>query len=280
MMLSRQKLFDKIRYIPVLIILLVLAFFLLTPVIWMILSAFKSDVEIVAWPPSFWPQVFTMKNLAIVQKRIEIFEYVKNSTIYAVGTTIPTVFVNSLAGYAFARLRFKGKNVLFILFLATMMIPFQVVMVPLFLEVYFLGWLNTYAGLILPRIASAFWIFLSRSAFANLPKELEDAGRVDGLTEFGIYFRIMLPLVKPAMITVVLLSISGCWNDLLWPMIIANASSMRTLSNGLALFVGDWTTEYGPAFFGAMVSMVPMLVLYIFGQRYFVAGQVTSGIKG
>ena len=172
------------------------------------------------------------------------------------------------------------RNLLFLLFLATMMIPFQVIMVPLYLEVYYLKWLNTYWGLIIPKVASAYWIFLCRAAFQELPKELEDAARIDGLGEFGIFWKIMLPLVKPTMITMLLLGINNCWNDLLWPLIVANASTMRTLSNGLAIFIGDRTSEYSLAFTAAAVSMLPMLVLYIFGQKYFVAGQVSSGIKG
>ena len=134
---------------------------------------------------------------------------------------------------------FRGKNFLFLLFLATMMIPFQVIMVPLYLEVYYIGWLNSFWGLIVPKIASAYWIFLCRSASEGLPKDLEDAARIDGMNEFGIFTRIMLPLITPTMITVLLLSINNCWNDLLWPMIVASKSSMRTLSNGLAIFIGN-----------------------------------------
>ena len=212
--------------------------------------------------------------------RIDFLTLTKNTVIYAVGCTIPSMFINALAGYAFARFNFKGKNLLFLLFLATMMIPFQVIMVPLYLEVYYLKWLNTYWGLIIPKVASAYWIFLCRAAFQELPKELEDAARIDGLGEFGIFWKIMLPLVKPTMITMLLLGINNCWNDLLWPLIVANASTMRTLSNGLAIFIGDRTSEYSLAFTAATVSMLPMLVLYIFGQKYFVAGQVSSGIKG
>ena len=233
------------------------------------------------YPPKFFPQAnHLLENWKTVMTRIDFLTLTKNTVIYAVGCTIPSMFINALAGYAFARFNFKGKNVLFLLFLATMMIPFQVIMVPLYLEVYYLKWLNTYWGLIIPKVASAYWIFLCRAAFQELPKELEDAARIDGLGEFGIFWKIMLPLVKPTMITMLLLGINNCWNDLLWPLIVANASTMRTLSNGLAIFIGDRTSEYSLAFTAATVSMLPMLILYIFGQKYFVAGQVSSGIKG
>ncbi len=132
----------------------------------------------------------------------------------------------------------------------------------------------------MPKIASAYWIFMMRSAFAGLPRELEEAARIDGLNEFGIYSRIMLPLIKPALVTMIILSINGNWNDLLWPLIMTSSSKMRTLANGLAMFVGARTIEYGAAFAGAFISLIPMLILYIFGQKYFVEGQATSGLKG
>lgn len=270
-----------LKYIPVFLLLFGFAFLLLAPLLWMCLGAFKSDPEVLSYPPKYFPVMNHFpENWANVLKQIDFMGMTVNTAIYAIGTTIPAMFVNALAGYAFARFRFRGKNVLFLLFLATMMIPFQVVMVPLYLEVYYMGWLNNFRGLIVPKIASAYWVFLCRSAFEGLPKDLEDAARIDGMNEFGIFAKIMLPLIKPTMITVLLLSINNCWNDLLWPMIVASKSSMRTLSNGLAIFIGNRTDNYSLAFSSAAVSMLPMLILYIFGQKYFVAGQVTSGIKG
>lgn len=272
---------QAIRYAPIFILLVFFAFLLLAPLLWMCLGALKSDPEVLSYPPKFFPVGNNFaKNWENVLKQIDFWGMTVNTAVYAVGTTIPAMFVNALAGYAFARFRFRGKNVLFLLFLETMMIPFQVIMVPLYLEVYYLGWLNTFWGLIVPKIASAYWIFLCRAAFEGLPKDLEDAARIDGLHEFGIFTRIMLPLITPTMITVLLLSINNCWNDLLWPMIVASKSSMRTLSNGLAIFIGNRTDNYSSAFTAATVSMIPMLILYIFGQKYFVAGQATSGIKG
>ena len=270
-----------LKYLPIFIVLVLFAFLLLAPLVWMVLGMFKSDAEVLSYPPKYFPVAnHFSENWARVCGQIDMWGMIWNTAIYAIGTTIPAMFVNALAGYAFARFNFRGKNVIFLLFLATMMIPFQVVMIPLYLEVYYMGWLNTFMGLIVPKIASAYWIFLCRSAFQTLPKDLEEAARIDGLHEFGIFTRIMLPLVTPTMITMLLLSINNCWNDLLWPMIVASKSSMRTLSNGLAIFIGDRTDDYANAFTAAAVSMLPMLVLYIFGQKYFVAGQATSGIKG
>ena len=247
------------------IFLAVLALIVLVPVLWIILGTFKPEKEIISYPPTFFPHLLTFENFSIVSKRIKIWRYALNSFIYAGGTTLIAMFVNSLAGYVYARFKFKGKNICFLLTLATMMIPFQVIMVPLFLIVFKLGMYDTYWGLIVPRIAVATSIFMMRAAFTGLPKELEDAGRIDGLSEFGIYLRIMLPQVKPALICLFILSFNGSWNDLLWPMLAASSTNMRTLANGLALFVGEYTVQYGAAFAGTVISLLPMLLLYIFG---------------
>lgn len=265
--------------IPVNIILLFLALLVLVPILWLIFSTFKPEKEIISYPPTFWPKTLTLVNFSTVSQRIKIWRYVLNSVIYAGGTTTLAVIVNSLAGYAYARFDFKGKNICFLFTLATMMIPFQVIMVPSFLVVYKAGLYNTYWGLIIPRVVVATSIFMMRAAFTGLPKELEDAGRIDGLSEFGIYTRIMLPQVKPALICLIILSFNGSWNDLLWPMLVASKTDMRTLANGLALFVGEFTVQYGAAFAGTMISLVPMLLMFIFGQKYFVEGMASSGLK-
>ena len=278
--MKNRNLKRKLLQIPILLLFIILAVIMLLPIIWMLLSSFKPDNEIIRFPPTLFPSAFTMKNFIKCTQRIDIWVYLKNSFIYSFGATLPSLLVNTMAGYAFARYDFKGKDIIFVIFLATMMIPFQVIMIPSFLEVHALGMYDNYAGLIIPKIAAAYWIFMMRSAFSGLPKELEEAARIDGLSEFGIYARIMMPLIKPALVTLIILSVNGNWNDLLWPLIITSNSKMRTLSNGLALFVGARTIEYGAAFAGAAISLIPMRVLYIFGQKYFVEGQATSGLKG
>lgn len=266
--------------IPVFVILVILALLILVPIIWMTFSAFKPEKEIISWPPTFIPASFTLQNFSDVQDRINIIRYILNSVIYAGGTTLLAVIVNSMAGYAYAFYDFKGKTGLFLMTLATMMVPFQVIMVPLFLVVFKMGMYDSYWGLIIPRVAVAGSIFMMRAAFAGIPKELAEAARIDGLSEYGIFWRIMLPQVKPAVITLVILSINGSWNDLLWPMIVTSRTEMRTLANGLALFIGQNTIEYGAAFAGALISLLPMFVLYMVGQKYFVEGMAGAGLKG
>lgn len=274
------KVKKAIAGIPVFVVLVILALLILVPVIWMTFSAFKPEKEIISWPPTFIPTSFTLQNFSDVQDRINIVQYILNSVIYAGGTTLLAVVVNSMAGYAYAFYDFKGKTGLFLLTLATMMVPFQVIMVPLFLVVFKMGMYDSYWGLIIPRVAVAGSIFMMRAAFAGIPKELAEAARIDGLSEYGIFWRIMLPQVKPAVITLVILSINGSWNDLLWPMIVTSRTEMRTLANGLALFIGQNTIEYGAAFAGALISLLPMFALYMVGQKYFVEGMAGAGLKG
>lgn len=184
-----------------------------------------------------------------------------------------------MAGYAFARLNFKGKKPLFIFVLITMMVPYQVIMIPLFIEIFKLGLLDTYIGLILPRATSAFGIYLMRSFFISLPAELEESARIDGLNEFKIYSSIMLPLCKPALITLAIFHFMNNWNDLLYPLMLTNSTRMRTLSAGLAMFVGDRVIEYGPTFAATLISILPLLLAYVFAQKYFIRGVATTGLK-
>lgn len=277
---GKIKIKNIVASVPVLVFLAALALLVLIPVVWMTFSAFKPEKEIISWPPTFIPASFTLQNFADVQDRINILRYMLNSAIYAGGTTFLAVIVNSMAGYAYAFYDFKGKTGLFLMTLATMMVPFQVIMVPLFLVVFKMGMYDTYWGLIIPRVAVAGSIFMMRAAFSGIPKELAEAARIDGLSEMGIFWRIMLPQVKPAVITLIILSVNGSWNDLLWPMIVTSRTEMRTLANGLALFIGQNTIEYGAAFAGALISLIPMFILYIFGQKYFVQGMAGAGLKG
>ena len=252
----------------------------LIPFIWMVSMAFKTDAEILSFPPTFFPKEITWKHMISKWNRIPLMTYIKNTIIFAVGVAFVSVMIDSLAGYAFARIRFKGRNVLFSLILLTMMVPFQVTMIPLYIETYKFGLLNTFVGLILPRAATAYGIFFMRSFFLGLPKDLEEAARIDGLNEFGIYVKIMLPLCKSAFITLFIFVLMGNWNDLLYPMMMTSSTNMRTLPAGLAMFVGEGLTEVGPSMAGAFISMLPLFILYCFAQKYFVQGIAVSGMKG
>lgn len=262
-------------------ILLLLMGIVLFPLLWLFLGSVKLEKEILQYPPTLFGTKISWKNFQRIFTTIPMGNYLKNTVIFAGFSTGFALLFDSMSGYAFARLRFRGKNVIFICILLTMMVPFQVMMIPLFLESHFLGLLNTYPGLILPKLTTAFGIFMMRSYFAALPKELEEAARVDGVSEIGIFFRIMLPLVKPGLMTLGIFHLMNNWNDLLYPLMMTSETNMRTLSAGLALFVGEHATlYYGPQLAGAVISILPLLILYIFFQKYFVSSVVSSGIKG
>lgn len=274
---SRKAVSGKkiIRTISMLVILLVIAF----PFLWLIISSFKHEKDIISFPPRIFADSYTLDNYIKVWTTIPLLDYIKNTVIFAGGTVITSVFFDSLAGYAFARMRFKGKSVLFYFVLLTMMIPFQVFMIPLFIEVNLLGMLDTYAGLIIPRMTTAFGIFMMRSFFITLPDSLEEAARIDGLSEFNIFLKIMLPLSKPPLLSLGIFTLMNSWNDLLYPLILTSSSKMRTLPAGLALFTGQNISFYGPVMAGTVISMLPLLVVYIFAQKYFVQGTAMSGMK-
>ncbi|HAQ4403903.1 TPA: carbohydrate ABC transporter permease [Enterococcus faecium] len=274
---SRKAVSGKkiIRTISMLVILLVIAF----PFLWLIISSFKHEKDIISFPPRIFADSYTLDNYIKVWTTIPLLDYIKNTVIFAGGTVITSVFFDSLAGYAFARMRFKGKSVLFYFVLLTMMIPFQVFMIPLFIEVNLLGMLDTYEGLIIPRMTTAFGIFMMRSFFITLPDSLEEAARIDGLSEFNIFLKIMLPLSKPTLLSLGIFTLMNSWNDLLYPLILTSSSKMRTLPAGLALFTGQNISFYGPVMAGTVISMLPLLVVYIFAQKYFVQGTAMSGMK-
>ena len=271
------------RLIPGIVIkwmfLILLALTILVPMAWIFLGSLKGKVEIISYPPHFFVENVTIQNFKDLFKRIPVALYMKNSLLYVVFLTASQIVVDSMAGYAFARMEFKGKHILFTIVLMGMMIPFQVIMIPLFIECSLLSLVNTYGGLILPRIVSVTSVFMMRSYFSTLPKSLEEAGRIDGLSEFGIFLRIMIPQCTPILITHAVLTFNMAWNDLLWPLLMTSSKTHRMLSNGLTAFVGADTTEYGPAFAGAVISIIPVLVLYLTGQKYFINSFVSSGMK-
>ena len=273
---KKLKIYGAIRIVLCLLVLFLIVF----PFVWLILSTFKLQKDIIKWPPTIWPKAWTIKNYIKVWSRIPLASYIKNTIIFAGAVSVSSAMLDSLAGYAFARLEFKGKEIIFNIVLLTMLIPFQIIMIPLYLELHIFHILNTYVGLIRPRIASAYGMYFMKSFYMGLPKELEEAARVDGMHEFGIYWKIMFPLCKPAFVTFFIFCLTSNWNDLIYPMMMTNSTKMRTLSAGLAMFVGEGVRETGPALAGALISMLPLLVLYCFAQRFFVEGIAVSGLKG
>ncbi|MCB0045509.1 MAG: carbohydrate ABC transporter permease [Caldilineaceae bacterium] len=220
-----------------------------------------------------------MTNYQLVWTQLPFAMLVRNSLVYSFSITLISLFFDSMCAYALARLNFRGRNVVFLAILATMMVPVQVTLVPLFFNLFELGWINTFQGLIVPRLTSAFGIFLLRQFFISLPRDFEDAARIDGASEFRIYWQIVLPLSGPAIATLFVFHFMYNWNDFLWPLIVTTTANMRTLPTGLALFMGEHNIEYGTLMAGATIAALPLIIAFLFAQRYFVAGIALTGIK-
>ena len=271
----KRKTFDVIGTI----VLVVFMILVLLPLFWLLVSAFKSDLDVMKWPPKFFPTEWVATQFAYVWKVLPIPTMLKNTVCFASAVTVISLFFDSLAAYAFARMEFKGKKIIFGIILLTMMIPFQIVMIPLYLEEYKLGILNTFIGLVLPRAASAYGIFMLTSFFSSIPKSLDEAARIDGMSEFQIYLKIMLPLSKPALVTLGIFHLMNNWNDLLYPMMLTSTQEKRTLSAGLATLVGSNAIKYGPTLAATVIAIAPLLIVFLFGQRFFMEGIATSGMK-
>ena len=252
----------------------------LFPFLWMVATSFKQTTVLFRWPPEFIPRSPTTANYVSLWTQSDFVYWMKNSVIIsAVVTTISLLF-NSMAAYSFAKRSFPGRDILFLLVLGTLMVPGQVTLVPVFLLISKLRWVNTYQAMILPLVAGPFGIFLMRQYMVTIPDALIDAARIDGCSEFGIFTGIILPLVKPALAALAVFAFQGSWNSFLWPLVVTTTSKMRTLPVGLAVYQAQFTTQWGLVMAGATLTMIPVLVFFLLFQRYFVEGLALTGIKG
>jgi multiple sugar transport system permease protein len=258
---------------------LVIAAAVLLPIVWMAMTAFKPESDIVSYPPTLWPRELTLDHFAEVWDRIPFAKLYLNTVIFAGSVTLISLLFDSMAAYALARLEFRGRNLVLILVLVLLMLPFQVTLIPLYDMLNGIGLTNTLPGLIIPRMTNAFGIFFLRQFFLSLPKDLEEAARVDGASEWRIYWRVIMPLAKPALLTLGLFHFQYNWNDLLWPLIMSADVSSATLPAGLALFMGQHVVEYGLLMAGSLLALLPVVAFFLLIQRSFVAGIATSGLK-
>lgn len=270
---------SNISTVALVIFLAAVSVVFIIPFIWMLTTSFRTQGDLAANPLTLWPEAITLENYHNVWERIPFGRQFINTTLFAGTVTIVSVVLDSMAGYAFARFDFPGKNALFVLVLITLMVPVQVTFIPLFSLLVDFGWVNTLHGLIIPRVADAFGIFFLRQFFVGLPKDLEDAARIDGASEPRIFFRIMLPLAGPAVLTIAMFNLLANWNDLLWPLMVTTSPDMQTLPAGLALFRGQHVTDYGLLMAGSVLALLPMIVAFFFVQRRFIEGIATSGLK-
>ena len=265
------------------VILIVMSVVDIAPFLWMVLSSFKSQQELFAYPPTFWPEEWHPENYvnAWNSGSISFGGMFLNTMKIVIPVVIIGVLVSSLAAYAFARINFKGRDKLFGLFLASMMVPFAVTLIPSFIMFRTLGWYDTFLPLIVPGcFGSAFAIFLLRQFFMTIPGELEEAARIDGCGRLRIWFQIFMPLSKPILATLTVFTFQGNYNDLMGPLIYLSDSSKFTVQLGLATFRGMFSTRYDLLMAGSVFCLIPILVIYIFAQKYFVSGIVMTGLKG
>jgi multiple sugar transport system permease protein len=250
------------------------------PFVWMVLGSFKTQGELLQSPPTWWPHQATLDNYSQLFSRLNFSQYFINSTIVAVAVTAGNLLFCSMVGYALAMLEFPGRKALFILVLGTLLVPGVVTFVPLFVLVTNLGLTNTLPGLILPFLVSPFGVFLMRQFILGLPRDLLDAGRVDGAGELRIFARIFLPLCGPALATLGILTFLGSWNNFLWPLVVAQQENKYTLPVALALYAkGQNSTQYGLLLAGATVVVIPILAIFLVFQRRVIEGIATTGIK-
>ncbi|MEU8276325.1 carbohydrate ABC transporter permease [Microbispora bryophytorum] len=260
--------------------LLAVALLVLVPFAWMVSSSLKRDNEVLTVPIEWIPREFRWSNFAEIWDRIPMLTYLGNSAFLSVAVTVLQVLTGSFAAYGFSKVRFPGRDALFLAYIATIAVPWQAYMVPQYIMMQRAELTDTYWSIILLQAFGAFGVFLMRQYYMSIPDDLCEAARIDGLSEYGIYLRIMLPLSKPALASLALLTFVNTWNDYMGPFIYLTSNDLWTVQLGLRSFVGQYDAEYAMIMTGAVLSVLPILVVFLFGQRYFIRGIATSGLKG
>lgn len=271
----RQHTYRLLLYL----LLLVSCAIMLLPFFWMVTTSFKLESEVLRMPPQWFPKDWLWRNYVKAWNVAPFGRYFFNSFFMAITTTIGEVITTILAAYAFAKMRFFGKNVLFAILLATLMIPGQMLLIPNYVTITRLGWFDRYEALIIPWLASVFGIFLLRQFFRSIPDELQDAARIDGCSRLRFLWQIVVPLSKPAIMTVALLKFLGSWNAFLWVLIMTNSNKMRTVPVGLTLFSSEVGTAYEQLMAASVLAIIPVLILFFFTQKQFIQGVARTGIK-
>lgn len=273
-----------IKQLPKYVLLLIICIVFLFPLAWALACSIKPEAEILSYPPKWIPDTLTFSNYTTVLEKYPYLSWGMNSLITAILGTLMILFLSSLAAYALGRFEFHGRKLIFGTIVTMLLIPIQAYMIPLYLMCAKIHLLNTYAAIIFPSAANVTSIFILTSFFRGLPRELEEAARIDGCGEFTIFLKIMLPLSKPALSTVTILTFIANWNSFLWPMIAIRSDKMLTLPVGIAQFMGSVNSnaqfQYGTALAACCMAIIPTMIVFLLLQRYFVEGIATSGIKG
>ncbi|MCL4393662.1 MAG: carbohydrate ABC transporter permease [Chloroflexi bacterium] len=273
---------DRTARFIVLMVVVLGALFMALPFIWMLLTSFKHSYEIYRVPITWLPDnIFNLDSYATVFARQPFFRYIFNSFVVSAGTVLASVVFSSMAGYAFAKYRFPGKDIIFFgVVLSVLMIPFEVVVIPLYLMYSQVHLNNTLLGIMGPDLISAFGVFLMRQFMQSVPDDYIDAARVDGMSELGIFVRIVLPLSGPALATLATVKFIWTWNEFLWPLVMTGNDAVKTVTLGVATYVGMWFTDFPVVTAAATLSVIPMVILFVLFQSTIVKGMTMTGLKG
>ncbi len=261
-------------------VMLIVAFFMLIPFFWMFSTSLKTVGEVFEYPPKWIPSTFHWENYKRVWTIVPFGRYLLNSLVVSGFITILHLIIASMSAYAFARLSFPARDRLFLLYLATLMVPGQVTMIPNFILIKIFGWTDTYVGLILPNVFTAFGVFLLRQFFMTIPKDYEDAARMDGASRFYVFSRIIVPLSLPAISTLAIFTFVFQWNNLLWPLVVVSKDYMKTITIGLASFQGMYGTSWNLLMAAAVMGILPSVIAFLIGQKYLIKGITLTGLKG
>lgn len=274
-MLTRKKITTIMAYI----ILTIGAIIMIIPFLWMISTSLKSSGEVFVFPPTFFGEKLVWENYLKISNRFPFGLFFLNSVKITVIVVITQLFTSSMAGFAFARLKFPFREKLFLLYLATLMVPYHVTLVPVFIIMKNLGWIDSHLSLIIPSMVSAYGTFLMRQFFMTIPEALVDSAKIDGCTPFGVFWRIFLPLTKPALATLGVFIFMGTWNNFIRPLVFINSIPKMTIPLGLSAMQGMYSTNWPVLMAGTFLSLLPVLIIYMFAQEYFVQGVTLSGLK-
>ncbi len=266
--------------IAVYVILILLSILTIIPFAWMLSASVKLNKDVFAWPMQWIPSNPQWQNYVNIWTKIPLMKFISNTAILTVIVTLLQLLTSSFAAYAFAKLRFKGRNLLFLGYIATIAMPWQVYMVPQFLMMSGMGLNDKLTAMICLQAFSAFGVFLMKQFYDGIPDELCEAARIDGLSEYGIWRRIMLPLSKPSLATLTIFTFVNTWNDFLGPLLYLHTESKKTLQLGLRMFIGQYSAEYGLIMAASVVALIPVLIVFLALQKYFVQGIASSGLKG
>lgn len=261
-------------------ILLILGAVTVYPLVWMLASSFKQNKEIMALKQHFLPQEFILSNYENMNAHFNFIRFFANSLFITLVVTILVIYTSTICGFVLSKYKFKGRNLLFSIVLSTMMIPWCVTIIPKYSMIQSFGWMNSYKALIIPVMFSGFGIFMMKQHIASLPDEILEAARIDGANEFLIFHRIILPMAKNGISSIAIFQFLWTWEDFLWPYLVINDQEKQLLAVGLKMFNGQYSTDYGALFAATAISIVPVLLIYLFFQKQFIAGIASSAVKG